>query len=126
MFSLSLLRLAPYFIIGLIILGIGYQYGHLTYKEGYNIAWEKQQNTIKQIIDKYNAETEKFNSQVSKLENDSLIYQQQIQKDRQQLENTRAQIITEYKERYIQVSKTCGWDTPTVNAINKIIEGTQK
>lgn len=126
MFSLGLLRLIPYFVIGLIVLGIGYQYGHLTYKEGYSIAWDKQQDTIKQLIDNYNAETIKFNSQVSKLENDSLMYQQQIQKDKQELENTRTKIIIEYKEKYSTISNSCGWDTPTVTAINQVIDGIQK
>lgn len=111
-------------IVGVLAALFGvYEYGHSNgYDSGYTVAWNKQQTTIQGMVNAQNAQTNVQNAKISSLEQNSM-------KDAQDLFAAKAAavpklqaVIQTYTKANPVVAQSCGWDVPTVQAINDMID----
>lgn len=110
-------------VLGVIALLFGvYEYGHSKgYDTGYQAAWDKQQATIQGIVDVQNAQTKVQNAQIDSLVKKSQQDTLDLAAANMNANLARGTVITTYIQANPVVSKSCGWDLPTVDAINAIV-----
>lgn len=118
--------LVKYGLTTVAILGIlfgVYSYGHSSgYDSGHTDAWNEQQKTIQKMVDTQNAQTTAQNGRISDLEQQAMKAAGDVFNANAQAAATRASVVTKYQLLVPDVvSKACGWDEPTVTAINQII-----
>ena len=100
-----------------------YEYGHSNgYNSGYQTAWNKQQATIQAMNDKENAQTVAQNKQIDDLVKKSQQDTIDLAAANIKASLARGTVTTQYIHDNPQIAQSCGWDLPTVDAINAIID----
>ena len=69
-----------------------------------------------------NEEAKQFNQRVSDLEQKSQQDTIDLAAANMRAATTRAEVVTQYVQTNPQVAQSCGWDVPTVTAINQLID----
>ena len=116
-----------YGLIALAVIGVlfgAYEYGHSSgYDSGHTDAWNEQQKTIQKMVNQQNAQTSEQNAKISDLEQKGMKAAGDVFVATAQAAQTRSTIITKYeKATPQQVQQACGWDAPTVQTINELID----
>lgn len=122
MLSLILKYVLPVIAVLAILFGAveyGKSVGHTA---GYTEAWDAQQKTIQAMVYKDNAQTEAQNKKITDLETNAAKDASDLFAANAAAATTRATIITKYEKANPVVAASCGWDIPTVDAINDVIE----
>lgn len=120
--SFGMKYVLPVVAVAALLFGV-YEYGHSNgYNSGYTTAWNKQQATIQTMVDKQNAQTTAQNQQIDSLVKKSQQDTIDLAAAKIQASLTRETVVTNYVQANPQVAKSCGWDVPTVDAINQIID----
>ena len=88
---------------------------------GYKQGWDIQQKTIQAMVDKQNAQTTAQNLAITGLEQQASDAADKAREASNLASQARSTVITKYKTQYQTIASSCGWDVPTVQAINAII-----
>lgn len=120
--SIGLKYVLPVLAVAGLLFGV-YEYGHSKgYDSGYQTAWNKQQATIQGMVDKQNAQTlaqnQKIDDLVKKSQQDTL----DLAAANMRAAVTRETVVTQYVHDNPTIAASCGWDIPTVNTINQLID----
>lgn len=120
--SIGLKYVLPVVAVLGLLFGV-YEYGHSKgYDSGYQVAWSAQQKTIQGMVDKQNAQTEAQNQRISDLEKKSQQDTVDLAAANMKAAITRETVVTQYVHDNPVIAASCGWDIPTVDAINALID----
>lgn len=89
---------------------------------GYKEGWAAQQKTIDAMVDKQNKQTAANNQLIADVEKQAMADADAAREASALASKARSTVITKYKTQYAVVAASCGWDIPTVQAINAIID----
>lgn len=119
--SIGIKYVLPVLAVIALLFGI-YEYGHSNgYNSGYSVAWAAQQKTIQGMVDKQNAQTLAQNQQIDALVKKSQQDTLDLAAANMKAALTRETVVTQYVKANPVVAASCGWDLPTVDAINALI-----
>lgn len=130
---------SPWVLLGGVVLVVGaYFTGHWKGDTaGYNRAEVElsascearvkvKQEEIDQLVRERNQKAIELNSRIGDLESKSAADALRIYKLLQENDNKRVGIVTEYETKYVTVAGQCGLSTPSVDAINQILDTVSK
>lgn len=105
-----------------LLVALVYMFGtQVGYKDGYNTAWDKQQQTINKNTEDSNKKAEAANARITALTEQSLALAQENGNLKVEAAKKQKQDIHNYYNTYPQVANSCGWDEPTVQLINQML-----
>jgi hypothetical protein len=105
------------------VLVAAYAFGHSSgYTEGYKKGWDDQQVTINKMVTDANAQRTSQNTAISNLQMSAMKASADVFAAKAQAAITRSTVVTQYKTKYVALSQSCGWSTPTVLTINSLLD----
>lgn len=104
----------------------GYNRAEVELKASFEKRVQLKQDEIDQLVRERNQKAQELNDRIGDLETKSAADALRIFKLIQENDNKRVGIVTEYETKYVTVAGQCGLSTPSVDAINQILDTVSK
>lgn len=104
----------------------GYNRAEVELKASFEKRLQLKQDEIDQLVRERNQKAQELNDRIGDLETKSAADALRIFKLIQENDNKRVGIVTEYETKYVTVAGQCGLSTPSVDAINQILDTVSK